>query len=89
MLHKNLNGCIKFVISPQNKSKMLMEAHNSWGHCTDIKELEEQCPLEIMQVSKIISFMFIIGKTKGAQHELKGQCVVVPTDLQKDTNLTG
>lgn len=42
-----------------------------------------------MQVSKIISFMFIIGKTKGAQHELKGQCVVVPTDLQKDTNLTG
>ena len=42
-----------------------------------------------MQVSKIISFMFIISKTKGAQHELKGQCVVVPTDLQKDTNLTG
>ena len=27
--------------------------------------------------------MFIIAKTKGAQHGLKGQCVLVPTDLKK------
>ena len=27
--------------------------------------------------------MFIVAKTKGAQHGLKGQCVLVPTDLKK------
>ena len=27
--------------------------------------------------------MFIVAKTKGAQHRLKGQCVLVPTNLKK------
>ena len=27
--------------------------------------------------------MFIAAKTNSAQHGLKGQCVLVPTDLQK------
>ena len=27
--------------------------------------------------------MFIVAKTKGTQHRLKGQCVLVPTDLEK------
>ena len=27
--------------------------------------------------------MFIVAKTKGAQHDLKRQCVLVPTDLKK------
>ena len=36
-----------------------------------------------MLISQIISFMFIVAKTKGAQYELKGQCVLVPTDLEK------
>ena len=28
-------------------------------------------------------FMVIVAKTKGAQHERKGQCVLMPTDLKK------
>ena len=32
--------------------------------------------------------MFIVAKMKGAWHELKGHCVLVPTDLKKiQTNL--
>ena len=27
--------------------------------------------------------MFIVARTKGAQHGLKGQCVLVPADLKK------
>ena len=27
--------------------------------------------------------MVIVAKTKGAQHERKGQCVLMPTDLKK------
>ena len=27
--------------------------------------------------------MFIVAKTKSAQHGLKGQCILVPTDLKK------
>ena len=44
-------------------------------------ELDRLCPIELMLISQIIPFMFIIAKTKGAQ--LKGQCVLVPTDLKK------
>ena len=36
-----------------------------------------------MLISQIIPFMLIVAKTKGAQHGLKGQCVLVPTDLEK------
>ena len=31
--------------------------------------------------------MFIVAKTKGAQNGLKGQCVLVPTDLKKVQNV--
>ena len=30
--------------------------------------------------------MFIVAKMKGAQHELKKQCVLVPTDLKKKSD---
>ena len=43
----------------------------------------DNCTIELMLVSQIIQFMFIIAKTKGAQHGLKGQCVLVPADLEK------
>ena len=32
--------------------------------------------------------MFIVAKTKGAQHGLKGQCVLVPTNLKKNSDHT-
>ena len=33
--------------------------------------------------SQIIPFMLIAAKMEGEQHSLKGQCVLVPTDLKK------
>lgn len=51
------------------KSKISIEAHNNGlGHCSDVKELEDLCPLQVMLVSQVIPFMFI-GKMKGGQHE--------------------
>ena len=43
----------------------------------------ELCPIELMLISQIIPFKFIVAKTKGAQDGLKGQCVLVPTDLKE------
>ena len=45
-------------------------------------EFESLCPIELMLISQIIPFMFIVAKAKGAQNGLKGQCVLVPTDLK-------
>ena len=39
-----------------------------------------------MLISQITPFMFIVANTKGAQHGLKRQCVLVPTDLEKNSN---
>ena len=50
-----------------------MEAQNNglW-HCPDIKELKDLCLLEVMLVSQIIPFMFMLGKAKLMQRGLKG-----------------
>ena len=36
-----------------------------------------------MLTYQIIPFMFIVAKMEGAQHGHKGQCVLVPTGLEK------
>ena len=46
-------------------------------------EFESLYPVELMLISQIILSMFIVAKAKGAQHGLKGQCVLAPTDLKK------
>ena len=51
--------------------------------CPAFSELNRLRPIEVMLISQIIPFMLIAAKTKGAQHGLKGQCVLVPTDLEK------
>ena len=56
---------------------------NNLELCPKLKELEDLCPIELMLISQIIPFMFIVAKHKGAQHGLKGQCVLVPADLKK------
>lgn len=48
-----------------------------------VKELEDVSPIEVMLVLQIISHMFIIGEKKGARHDLKGHCLLVPPDLKK------
>ena len=66
------------------KSKMPAQAYvNGLKHCPKIGELDNLCPLELTLICQIIPFMFIVGKVKGAQHGLKGQCVLVPADLNK------
>ena len=67
-----------------SKNKMPMQAQvNNLELCPTFSELDRLCPIELMLISQIIPFMFIVAKTKGAQHGLKGQCVLVPTDLEK------
>ena len=66
------------------QNKMPMQAHkNGLEHCPRVKELDDLCALGITLISQIIPFMFIVAKHKGAQHGLKGQCVLVPANLDK------
>ena len=62
----------------ENKIPMQSQVNNM-----KLKELDKLCPTELMLISQIIPFNFIIAKTKVTQHGLKGQYVLVPTDLKK------
>ena len=67
-----------------SKNKMPMQAQvNNLELCPTFSELDRLCPIELMLISQIIPFMFIVAKMKVAQDGLKGQCVLVPTDLDK------
>ena len=58
---------------------MLMRTQvNNSKICPKIDELKDLCPLELMLISQIISFMFIFAKFEDAQHGLKSQYVLVP-----------
>ena len=66
------------------KKKMPMQAQaNNLELCPKLEELECLCAIELMLISQVIPFMHIVAKHKGAQQGLKGQCVLVPTDLSK------
>ena len=56
---------------------------NNLELCPTFSELNRHCTIELMLISQTIPFMFFVAKTKGAQHGLKGQCVIVPTDIEK------
>ena len=66
------------------KNKMPMQAQkNKMELCPKFNESESLCPIELMLISQIIPFMFIVAKVKGAQLRLREQCVLVPTYLKK------
>ena len=66
------------------RSKMPMQAQkNNIELSPKFNEFESLYPVELMLISQIIPSMFIVAKAKGAQHGLKGQCVLAPTDLKK------
>ena len=66
------------------KNKIPMQAQlNNMETCPKFSELDRLCPIELVLISQIIPFMFIFAKTKGAQHGLKGKCVLVPTNLKR------
>ena len=61
-----------------SKNKMPMQAQvNNLELCPTFSELDRLCPIELMLISQIIPFMFVVVKTKRAQHGLKKQCVLV------------
>ena len=66
------------------KEKLPVQAQaNNLQLSQKLPELDELCPIEMMLVSQIIPFMFIVPKHKGGQQGLKGQCVMVPANLDK------
>ena len=73
-------GCDKHLM----KGKMPPQAQANNLKLDRIEDdLRDLCPLELMLISRIIPFMFIVPKHKGAQFGLKGQCILVPSDLKK------
>ena len=73
-------GCDKHLIN----GKMPPQAQANNLQLNRIEdELRDLCPLELMLISRVIPFMFIVPKHKGAQFGLKGQCILVPSDLKK------
>ena len=52
---------------------------NKMEFCPKFKEFESLFPSEMMLISQIILFMFIVAKTKGVHHGLKGQSVCFST----------
>ena len=56
---------------------------NSMELCPKFSELDRPCPVEFILMSLIIPFMFLVAKTKGTRHGLKGQGVLVSTGWKK------
>ena len=74
------HSCDKFL---KNKKMSPKAQANNLELNPKYKELEDLCPIELTLISQIIPFMTIVGKQRGSQHGLKGQCVLVPADMSK------
>ena len=46
-------------------------------------ELDRLCPIELTLITQIVPFMFAVARTEGARNGLKGQCLLVLTELKK------
>ena len=55
--------------------------------CDPVEELTDLYAMEHMLLCQIIPFMFLVSRQKGAQQGLKGQVVLVPTDLKRITQV--
>ena len=74
-------SCDKYL----EKNEIPIEAKtNNLQLCPRIDELDSLYSIELMLISQIIPLMFIVARVKGAQHVLKGQCVLVPANLKKN-----
>lgn len=52
------------------QKKMLIQAQLNLHQSEKIKELKKICSLDVMVISHICPFMFVVAKTKGAQNGL-------------------
>ena len=46
-------------------------------------ELDRLCPIELTLITQIVPFVFAVARTEGARNGLKGQCLLVLTELKK------
>ena len=60
---------------------------NKMEHCPKFTELDMLCPVELMLLSQIITFMFIVAKTKGAKHGLKEEMYNTMNSYYKYTSI--
>ena len=66
------------------ETKMPMQAKlRNMELCPKFNELDRFSPIQLMLISQIIPFMFIVAKAKGAQHRLKRKCILLPTNFKK------
>ena len=86
----NQIGCVKAVTILWLKIKCQCRARlNNLELCPKFGELDRLCLIELLLISQIIPFMFIIAKTKFAQHGLKWQCGLFEnmfTDLKTNSD---
>lgn len=69
---KTSNRISKPCDKPMSNNSVAMKARaNNLRFCQKFNEFKILCPVELMLISKIIPFMFIVAWNKGAQHELK------------------
>ena len=50
--------------------------------CPKFSEMDRVCPIELILISEIVPYMFIVVKTKEVQHGPKEHCILMPTDLE-------
>ena len=59
-------------------NKILMPGQlNNMDPCPKFSGLERLCLVELLLISQIIPFMFIVAETKGAQDGLEGQGILL------------
>ena len=65
------------------ENKMPIQTQLNNMELSKFSELDRLCPIELMLISLIIPFVFIVAKAKAAQDRFKGQCILVLVDLKK------
>ena len=89
MTNKNCNPepfywiCLQCDKAIKNDKIPFQAQANNLKLSPQIPELIALCPIETMLISQLIPFMFIVPKHKDGQQGLKGQCVMVPANLDK------
>ena len=79
----NQSGYVKVVTILCQKIKMSMQAQlKTVELCPKFSEMDRVCPIELILISEIVPYMFIVVKTKEAQHGPKEHCILMPKDLK-------
>ena len=72
----------QFYDEKKNNKMPIQTQLNNMELCPKLSELDRHCPVELMLISQVILFIFIVAKGKRVQYELKG-LFLVATDLKR------